>query len=118
VSVRIEPSDVSRVVARRPYAYVVTATDDARPHLRAVVPTWSASIAAFTVRVGSQTSTNVERTGTVTLMWPPMAIAEQAQEFDDHTVIVDCDAKCSPNGDSFELSATPSRAVWHRPARA
>lgn len=115
---KIDPSDVARVVARRPYAYVVTASDDERPHMRAVVPRWSTSVAAFTVRVGSQTSRNVERTGTVTLMWPPIPGDEAVEEFDDHTVIADCNARCVSEGDSFELVAMPSHAVWHRPARA
>ena len=114
MSVRIEPSDVADAVNRRPYAYVVTASPEG-PHVRAVVARWSGE--AFVARVGKQTSVNVARTETVTVVWPPLPGGECRDQFDNHTVIADCTATCSDNGDSFELHARPTSAVWHRPAR-
>ena len=115
MSVRIEPSQVGDVVARRPYAYVVTASGVDGPHLRAVVPARTEE--GFVLRVGSRTSDNVRQTGTVTLVWPPLSGPECREQFDDHRVIVDCSAQCREGNDSFEVTATPLTAVWHRPAR-
>lgn len=85
------------------------------PHVRAVVTRWSGG--SFVVRVGAQTANNVERSGTVTVVWPPLATNECRDAYDDHTVIADCVATCVDNGDSHELSAQPTAAVWHRPAK-
>jgi hypothetical protein len=115
VSVRIDPTQVAEAVARRPFAYVVTASSNDRPHLRAVVTRWSGEL--FVVRVGSRTANNVARTGTVTLMWPPLRAGECHDDYDDHTVIADCAATCVDTGDAHELAAQPTAAVWHRPAR-
>ena len=113
MSVQIEPTDVHVAVARRPSGYVVTATADGGVHMRAVVVKYDGS--GFVARVGSQTARNAGRTGTVTLMWPPYG--DHTERYDDHTVIADCDARCVEAGDSFELVARPTSAVWHRPAR-
>jgi hypothetical protein len=115
VSVRIEPTQVADAVARRPYAYVVTASSADGPHVRAVVARWNGQ--AFVVRVGSRTTNNVARSSTVTIVWPPLAAGECRDEFDDHTVIADCAATCIDTVDSHELTARPTAAVWHRPAR-
>jgi hypothetical protein len=115
VSVRIDPTQVADAVARRPFAYVVTASSNDGPHIRAVVTRWSGE--SFVVRVGSQTTNNVARTGTVTVVWPPLPAGEYHDDYDDHTVIADCSATCVDAGDSHELSAQPTAAVWHRPAR-
>ncbi len=115
MSVRIDPSQVAAAVARRPYAYIVTASATDGPHVRAVVARWSGE--SFNVRVGSQTTNNVARTSTVTIVWPPLPAGECRDDYDDHTVIADCAATCSDATDSYELSARPTTAVWHRPAR-
>lgn len=83
--------------------------------MRAVVTRWNGD--SFVVRVGSQTANNVARSATVTIVWPPLSSAECREDYDDHTVIADCSATCADNGDSHELSAQPTAAVWHRPAR-
>ena len=115
MSVRIDPTQVADAVARRPFAYVVTASSNDGPHIRAVVTRWSGE--SFVVRVGSQTTNNVARTGTVTVVWPPLPAGECHDDYDDHTVIADCAATCVDAGDSHELWAQPTAAVWHRPAR-
>jgi hypothetical protein len=115
VSVRIDPTQIGEVVARRPYAYVVTASPTDGPHVRAVVARWNGD--AFVVRVGSRTTDNVSRSSMVTIVWPPLAAGECRDEFDDHTVIADCAATCTDTSDSHELTARPTAAVWHRPAR-
>ena len=115
MSVRIEPAQLAHVVSRRPFAYVVTATNAEQPHLRAVV---TAPVGEwFVIRVGSQTANNVERTRGLTLLWPPLSSAECREEFDDHSVIADCEATTEMIDDSFQVRARPITAVWHRPAR-
>ena len=115
VSVRIAPAQLAHVVSRRPFAYVVTATNEEQPHLRAVV---TAPVGEwFVIRVGSQTANNVERTRGLTLLWPPLSSAECREQFDDHSVIADCEATTEMIDDSFQVRARPITAVWHRPAR-
>jgi len=115
VSVRIDPARLAQVVARRPFAYVVTASNAEKPHLRAVV---AAPVGEwFVIRVGSQTADNVDRTHGLTLLWPPLATSECRDEFDDHSVIADCEATTESINDSFQVRARPLNAVWHRPAR-
>ena len=115
MSVRIDPVQLANVVSRRPFAYVVTSSSDHRPHLRAVVVSpvgeW------FVVRVGSQTANNVDRTHGLTLLWPPLPPADFREQFDDHSVIADCEATTEMIDDSFQVRARPTTAVWHRPAR-
>jgi len=115
MSVRIEAENLIDAVARRPFGYVVTSSHNAEPHLRAVV--FTATNGELTARVGRQTATNVERSGSVTFLWPPMDAIERRETYDDYSVIADCVATCADAGDSFTLSATPLAAVWHRPAR-
>jgi len=115
VSVRIDPTQVAGAVARRPFAYVITVSSDDGPHVRAVVAQWLGE--SFVARVGRRTTNNVEETGTATIVWPPLSVGERRHEYDDHTVIADCSAKCRDNGDSHELTAKPKGAVWHRPAK-
>ena len=115
MSVRIEAENLIDAVARRPFGYVVTSSHNSEPHVRAVV--FTAISGRLTARVGKQTATNVERNGSVTLLWPPMEESNRLDEYDDYSVIADCVATCADAGDSFTLSATPLAAVWHRPAR-
>ena len=115
MSVRIEPNDLIAVTQRRAFGYVVTSSENAEPHLRAVV--FTAVGAQLTARVGKQTAANVKRSGSVTLLWPPMEVVHRLDDYDDYSVIADCAAVCVDEGDSFTLSATPLAAVWHRPAR-
>jgi len=115
MSVRIEPDDLIEVTKRRPFGYVVTSSDDAEPHLRAVA--FDVVNGRLTARVGNQTARNVAKSGRVTLLWPPMEVVDRLDEYDDYSVIADCAASCVDAGDSFTLSATPLAAVWHRPAR-
>ena len=115
MSVRIEPDHLIEATTRRTFGYVVTSSLETGPHLRTVV--FTAVGAQLTARVGKQTAVNVKRSGSVTLLWPPMEVVDRLDEYDDYSVIADCAAKCVDEGDSFTLSATPLAAVWHRPAR-
>jgi hypothetical protein len=115
VSVRIEPIRLARAVERRPFAYVVTASSTQRAHLRAVVVETVGEW--FSIRVGSQTADNVGRTSGLTLLWPPLPASDCREEFDDHSVIADCEATAHVNGDSVDVRARAITAVWHRPAR-
>jgi hypothetical protein len=118
VSVRIETKNLATAVERRPFAYVASAASDGIAHLRAVV--CDPVGAGFRFRVGQRTATNVQETGRVTLVWPPMSSHDVLVEHDDHSVIADCAATIDPvvddNGD-MHLLVVPTSAVWHRPAR-
>lgn len=121
MSVQIEPKNLPAAVGRRPFAYVASAGSDGIAHLRAVVCDVVGDALRF--RVGQRTIGNVEATRRVTLVWPPLsgdASTEEAEKYDDHSVIADCEATIDPvvdeNGDTY-LRVVPLSAVWHRPAR-
>ena len=121
MSVQIDPKNLAAAVARRPFAYVASAGSDGVAHLRAVVCDVVGE--TFRFRVGQRTVGNVGATRRVTLVWPPLVDgvpAGEAEKYDDHSVIADCEATIDPvvdeNGDTY-LFAAPLSAVWHRPAR-
>ena len=117
MSVQIDPKDLAGAVLRRPFAYVASAGSDGVAHLRAVV--CEATATGFRFRIGQRTATNVERTGRITLVWPPLSMHEASESYDDHNVIADCEASVEVDGDTEKfLRVEPTSAVWHRPARS
>jgi hypothetical protein len=85
-------------------AFLVTVSDDGRPHTVAVRPQWDGD--ALTVPAGRTTSSNVASRPLVALLWPPPAVGE-------YSLIVDAEARA---GDDGEVVLHPTRAVLHRPA--
>jgi hypothetical protein len=85
-------------------AFLVTVSDDGRPHTVAVRPTWDGG--ELVVPTGRTTAANAVARPLVALLWPP-------PEIGGYSLIVD--AAATPGGDG-EVRLQPTRAVLHRPA--
>jgi hypothetical protein len=85
--------------------YLLTSSDDGRPHLSHTRVTVEAD---GTLRTGGgrRTVANIAARPLVALLWPPATDG-------DYSLIVDADARVE-NGDTVVL--TPTNAVMHRPA--
>lgn len=84
--------------------YLLTVSDDARPHAVAVAATWDGD--ALVMDVGQRTAGNVLARANVSLLWPPNEPA-------GYSLIVD--GAAAARGDA-RVAVTPTRAVLHRPA--
>jgi hypothetical protein len=84
--------------------YLLTVSDDARPHAVAVAATWEGD--ALAMDVGKRTAANAVARANVSLLWPP-------NEPGGYSLIVDGTAAAA--GDA-RVAVTPTRAVLHRPA--
>jgi len=119
VSVTIDLNNLSQAVSRRPFGYIITVDADGEAHLRAVVPEDRGG--SFYVQVGKRSAANVERSHKATFVWPPLGPSEgnPEQQFDDHTVIADCNAESvgRHSADEHAVLFSAYSAVWHRPAR-
>jgi hypothetical protein len=85
-------------------AYLVTVSDDARPHTVAVRPQWEGD--ELVVPAGRTSRSNAQARPLVALLWPPA-------EAGGFSLIVDASASVR-NDDEVHLK--PTRAVLHRPA--
>ena len=91
-----------------PVAFVVTTSDDGRPHTVSVTIELDGGV--LRAAVGRTTATNAAARSSVTLLWPPAADPR-------YSLIVDADAVVDGTpGVDAELSMTPGRAVQHRQA--
>jgi hypothetical protein len=82
-------------------AFLVTVSDDSRPHVVAVAPAWQGE--SLVVAGGRRTKANIELRPEVTLLWPPV-------EPGGHSLLVDGVATAA--GDDVALR--PVSAVLHR----
>ena len=93
-----------------PVAYVLTVSNDGRPH--------SVSVAVgldgddLVLSVGRTTAANAGARPGVTLLWPPTALDPA------YALIVDGTASVTTTDDGGDLRVTPTRAVQHRQADA
>jgi hypothetical protein len=85
--------------------YLLTVTDDARPHAVAVAATWEGGELAMDV--GKRSAANAAARPEVSLLWPPL-------EPGGYSLIVDGTAGLAHGG--TRIRVTPTRAVLHRPA--
>lgn len=113
MSVTIDPANLAKAVARRPFGYLITVSPNGEPHLRAVVFVSEGN--ALVAAVGKRSADNVAANGKATMLWPPHIGG--AEEFDDHTVIADGDATVRSRDDGASISVVAYSAVWHRPVR-
>lgn len=90
-------------------AFLLTVTDDGRPHVVAVSVGWDGG--SLVMSAGRTSVRNAGGRPGVTLLWPPA-------EAGGYSLIVDGEAVASPNeaGDGGHVTVTLSRAVLHRPA--
>ena len=87
------------------FAYVLTVSDDQRPHLVAIRPVVDAA-GELDVEVGRTTIANAAARREVTLVFPPVAAG-------DFSLVVDAVASAAGEG---TLHLRPTWAVLHRPA--
>ena len=89
-----------------PSCYLLTVTDDGRPHAVAVSVAWADN--ALRVSAGRTTRANAARRPSVSLLWPPV---------DDEGFSLIVDGLASVNEAEAEVTVQPDKAVLHR-ARA
>jgi hypothetical protein len=92
------------VSGRGPPAFVLTVTDDGRPHAVAVSVTWSDG--TLVAGVGNRTARNADARAEVSVLWP-------ATDPDGFSLIVDGTAQ-SPGEGGGRLVVAPTKAVLHR----
>ena len=90
---------------RGPTAYLLTVSDDGRPHVAHVAVAWDG--AALVIDVGRHSAANATARPSVSLLYP-------VRRADDYSLIVDGGAAT----DGRRLHVTPTKAVLHRPAPA
>ncbi len=92
-----------------PAAFLVTVSDDGRPHVV------SASLVVEDghahTRVGRHTSANLAERPDLTLLWP-------AEPGADYCLLVDGRMDDTPDPDGGAIRVRPTSAVWHRVADA
>jgi hypothetical protein len=90
-------------------AYVLTVSDDGRPHAVHSAVRWERD--ALVADVGRRSAANASARSSVSLLFP---IRDDA----DYSLIVDGTASVEGDGDGHRLVLTPTGAVLHRPAPA
>jgi len=90
-------------------AYVLTVSDDGRPHLVHVCVRWDGDVLA--ADVGKHSAANAVARPAVSLLYPIRADG-------DYSLIVDGSAVVTSREDGHRLLITPTKAVLHRPAPA
>jgi hypothetical protein len=88
-------------------AYLLTVSDDGRPHAVHGPLSWDGD--ALVADVGRRTAANAAARPSVSLLFP-------VRSDGDYSLIVDGTAAIPPGGDGRRLSITPTKAVLHRPA--
>jgi hypothetical protein len=112
MSIAVDLTELRDAIAGTDRApYLVTVSDDGRPHTVAVRHRWDDDLLVFAV--GKRTLANAEARPQVTLLWPPAAA-------DGFTLIVDGDVvaaiRADDGGGDHSVSLRPTRATLHRPA--
>jgi hypothetical protein len=108
ISVELERVQ-AEAVQRGTGAFLLTVTDDGRPHVVAVTVGWEAG--ALAMSAGRTSVHNAGLRPGVSVLWPP-------DEPGGYSLIVDGQATTEPNaaGDGGHVSVELTRAVLHRPA--
>ena len=87
--------------------YVLTVSDDGRPHVVHATARWAGDVLA--TEVGRRSAANAAARPSVSLLYPVRADG-------DYSLIVDGTAAAVPGADGRRLLVTPTKAVLHRPA--
>jgi len=105
VSVRVDLDEVrEQVAACRSCAYLMTVTDDGRPHAVSVDMVWQGD--ELVGGAGRRTAANAERSAQVSVLWP-----EPGRE--GYALIVDGTAEVRLDGDEATVAVKPTSAVLH-----
>jgi hypothetical protein len=104
MSIKVELDEVRAVAgAQAPFAYLLTVSDDVRPHLVALRP--EIADGEIVCEAGKTSCRNASARPAVSLLWPPASV-------DDYSLIVDGSAVV----EGSIIRVAPTRAVRHRPA--
>ena len=110
MSIEVPLDDLRATLEKRGgTAYVLTVTDDARPHAVHAPVRWEGDVLA--ADVGKRTAANAAARPRVSLLYP-------VQVDGDYSLIIDGTAAVASTEGGHRLLITPSRAVLHRPAAA
>jgi hypothetical protein len=104
-----------RVVEFGPHPYLLTTSDDGRPHAVAVTVTWDGP--RLRAGVGRRSADNAGLQPLVSLLWAPVESGGYSLIVDG-TAIIDASGSgdATGSGSGSEILVTPTRAVLHRPA--
>jgi hypothetical protein len=97
------------VEERGGHAYLLTVSEDARPHAVHGSVRWQGDVLA--ADVGKRSAANAAVRPSVSLLYP-------VRRDGDYSLIVDGTARVASREDGHRLLSTPTRAVLHRPAAA
>ncbi len=97
------------IAERGASAYVLTVSDDARPHVVHAAVHWEGDVLA--ADVGKRTAAHATVRPVVSLLYPVRADG-------DYSLIVDGNAAVASREDGHHLLITPTKAVLHRAAPA
>jgi hypothetical protein len=89
--------------------YLLTQSDDGRPHAVAVSIEWHDD--RLITNTGKQSTANVVARPLISLLWPPI-------EAGGYSLIVDGDGQVIGSGSDARISVTPTRGVLHRPGKS
>jgi general stress protein 26 len=105
MSVRVELDEVrEQVAACRSCAYLMTVTDDGRPHAVSVDMVWQDD--ELVGGAGRRTAANAERSPQVSILWP-----DSGRE--GYALIVDGTAEVRLDGEEATVAVKPTAAVLH-----
>ena len=110
MSIAVELDEVrEQVAACRSCAYLLTVTDDGRPHAVSLQADWQGD--ELVVRPGPRTTANAERSPEVSLLWPTSGR-------DGYALFVNGLAAVRMDGDSATVAVKPTGAVLHKTPEA
>ena len=97
----------AEIAERGGSAYLLTVSEDSRPHAVHVAVAWDGD--ALVAEVGKRSAANATARTAVSLLYPVRAPG-------DYSLIVDGDAAVVPGADGARVHVTPTKAVLHREA--
>ena len=110
MSIGVELDEVrEQVAACRSCAYLLTVTDDGRPHAVSLKVDWQGD--ELILRPGQRTTANAERSPEVSLLWPMSGR-------DGYALFVNGRAEVRIEGDSAAVAVKPTSAVLHKTPEA
>ncbi|MEW6475931.1 MAG: pyridoxamine 5'-phosphate oxidase family protein [Actinomycetota bacterium] len=106
MSIKVELDGVrEQVAACGPYAYLMTVSDDGRPHAVSLRVEWDGD--ELVGAPGPRTVANAERSPEVSLLWP-------VSGRDGFALFVNGRAEVRVDGDATKVAVKPTSAVLHK----
>ena len=106
MSIKVELDELRQQVdACGSYAFLLTVTEDGRPHAVSLRVEWEGD--ELVGGAGRRTAANAERSPEVSLLWP---LAGR----DGYALIVDGRAEVRVDGDAAKVAVKPTGAVLHK----